>query len=77
MKKIKVLQPGIAAILLLAAVFSGCRNDKQKATDIETGYEIIVIDSCQYIVSKSPRGDYGWVMSHKGNCKFCASRHSR
>jgi hypothetical protein len=78
MKKIKVLQLGIAAILLLAAVFSSCSFDGA-GNDMkpEQSFEIKVIDSCEYIyVSRRPySGEFS--LTHKGNCKFCTARHSR
>lgn len=37
-------------------------------------YRVIVIDSCEYIAFKV-RGD--WIITHKGNCKFCAARKSQ
>lgn len=35
-------------------------------------FDIIVIDSCEYIGRKL--GYSAGVLTHKGNCKFCASR---
>ena len=37
-------------------------------------YEIVVIDSCEYIHIQN--GDASWG-THKGNCKFCAERRNR
>ena len=65
----------LAAIFLLSSVLSckGDNNDKNP----EKNYEIKVIDSCEYIyVSRRPwAGNFS--LTHKGNCKFCAARHSR
>lgn len=71
----------IPAICLLSAVFLwvGCRGKKEKIKDFEKA-STIVIDSCEYLVCKSPKEDFGWVMTHKGNCKFCrawAEKHCR
>jgi hypothetical protein len=52
--------------------FSSCQYDKARIDNMD--FKIITVDSCEYIMSKAPTGDYGWVMSHKGNCKFCAKR---
>lgn len=89
MKKMRLLPSAVlAANLLLAAVFlSSCGNEglsnQQKSNKliIETGVEvngyviiIIEFDSCQYLVSGI---GYSQMMTHKGNCKFCAVRHRR
>lgn len=66
------------AMLLAAAIavtLGGCFKHKDSANEIAEDYQVIVIDSCEYIAAKAPFGDYGWVMSHKGNCKFCAERN--
>lgn len=83
MKNIKLTtSQAIAAICLLSAVFlCGCstRGVKERLKDFENA-NTIVIDSCEYLVSKSPIEDFGWVMTHKGNCKFCrawAEKHCR
>lgn len=70
------------ASLLLAAVFSvGCNNVESIGFQKETfknsfgsGISIITVDSCEYVWRKV---DYGAGLCHKGNCKFCAARHSR
>ena len=75
----------LAAILLLAAVFlSSCdiadeANERAKVLNsgqMVNGYKISIIefDSCQYLISGN---GYSQMMTHKGNCKFCAARHSR
>ena len=79
-------QAPILAILMLAAVFSSCDNggisNQQKSNKLimETGVEVngyvvsvIEFDSCQYLVSGI---GYSQMMTHKGNCNFCAARHS-
>lgn len=54
-------------ILVLVIVFVGCKgqnNDK----NIESTYEIKIIDRCQYVyVSRRPY-DVGFSITHKGNC---------
>lgn len=63
-------------ILLVMCCFS-CSNDKNndnisinRLTDGQK-YRIEVIDSCEYIGHYS---GYGYYLTHKGNCKFCAKR---
>ena len=73
----KLLKPA----LLVGAViccFSSC--EKSNTPTIETNYQvgeyfndikIVEIDSCEYLW-----GDWGnaTVLTHKGNCKYCAKR---
>lgn len=81
-----LLRPAaLAAILLLAAVLSSCGHSQsemkeynvEKATNLPNILTTVTIDSCEYLAGHSPDGDFGWVVTHKGNCKFCAARHSR
>lgn len=72
-------------ILLVICCFSSCESwlpqsnlDKQTKTILLTpvninGYEIFLVeyDSCEYLISGS---GYSQMMTHKGNCKFCAER---
>ena len=66
----------ILAMLLLAAVFSSCNNENNKSEVNKdyNSYEIIKLDSCEYVVFREL---YKGGICHKGNCKFCAVRHSR
>ena len=70
------------AMLLLVAVFVSSCDDKPDLPTLPPNslnvggrqYEILIIDSCEYI---SYNVGTSWSMfSHKGNCKFCAVRHS-
>lgn len=70
------LQAFILATLMLSAVFSSCETPKSETVEKGDGYNVIVIDSCEYIEVKDGVGTYGgyYSISHKGNCKFCAAR---
>lgn len=68
--------------LLIGAVmccFSSCETDMDKQRELHktavniNGYEISVVeyDSCEYLISGS---GYSQMMTHKGNCKYCAKR---
>lgn len=59
-------------ILLVMCCFFSCQSEKERIENMD--FKTITVDSCEYIISKAPAGDYGWVMSHKGNCKYCAKR---
>ena len=46
------------------------------------GFDVIVIDSCEYLIKTEKRGGADWstragYMSHKGNCKFCEERRKQ
>lgn len=65
----------ILALILLAA---GCRSNKQlkeyseeEALAFTQIVTTVKIDNCEYITGKAPNEDYGWVFTHKGNCKNC------
>lgn len=59
----KKLLFGLFTVLLFS-----CTNTTEDANSITINYHVIMIEECQYIVRKAPSGDYGWIMSHKGNC---------
>jgi hypothetical protein len=66
-------------ILLVMCCFSSCNIDEGLQPQ-ESGYKIsgcintikiVEVDSCEYLY-----GDWGnaTVLTHKGNCKYCAKR---
>jgi hypothetical protein len=66
-------------ILLVMCCFSSCNID-EGVKPKESGYKIsgvintikvVEVDSCEYLY-----GDWGsaTVLTHKGNCKYCAKR---
>jgi hypothetical protein len=74
----------LAYVLLVAVIFCGCdeidraeERSKIFKTAVEVnGYQISIIefDSCQYLISGV---GYSQMMTHKGNCKFCAERSKK
>lgn len=72
------------AYVLLAVVFLiGCEKDKTKSEVIKQevkqefygqNIEIVVIDSCEYLYVSNGKASWG---AHKGNCKFCLTRHAK
>ena len=70
------------SVILIAIVFCGCDDMKraeERAKIYDTaeevnGYRISIIefDSCQYLISGVGSTQ---MMTHKGNCKFCAERN--
>ena len=67
----------IAAIVaaMIAACLCSCNQTRQTRT-IEningTTFDVIVIDSCEYLIGSAL---YEGYMAHKGNCKYCEQRH--
>lgn len=46
------------------------------------GFDVIVIDSCEYLIKTEKRGAGDWstrsgYLAHKGNCKFCEERRKK
>ena len=61
-------------LLVLAFVMCGCDLENTPAVvRCMSDYEIVVIDTCQYIRTSV----YDVHYEHKGNCKFCAERRRK
>jgi hypothetical protein len=66
--------------LLVAVIFCGCESKNVTVEETSTtinGREmkIYIIDSCEYI--GTIHGSNADVITHKGNCKFCAERSKK
>ena len=61
-------------LALTAVMMAGC---KEKTIGEYQG--VYVLDSCEYIIysSTSDGSKVRSVMTHKGNCKFCAERRKQ
>jgi hypothetical protein len=73
-----ISKPAICLYLVLALVLcGGCSNNVSKER-IAKDYEVVVIDSCEYVIMDRTNGGYqGYgFMAHKGNCKYCKKRAS-
>lgn len=59
--------------LLFAIIVISCGNATSKVTSSNTGceFEVIEIDSCEYLMRTA---GYMGYFSHKGNCKYCIER---
>lgn len=57
----------IALLALAALMIVGC----DKSTNSVDGYDVVIIDSCEYIRNEN---FYWCVIVHKGNCRFCQER---
>lgn len=60
-------------LALLAMIMAGCVKKGHKGGSVD-GYDIVIVDSCEYIISTY---NYGGVLAHKGNCRFCTERNRR
>ncbi len=83
----KIINPTLyITLLLMLILFNSCENETQyeqpqekqvtvnEESLVESRYDILILDSCEYIVyAWIPRDDH--VITHKGNCKFCAERN--
>lgn len=57
-------------LLALMALLMSCGSAQRTETDSILEYEIIEIDSCEYILIQSNTKS----IAHKGNCKYCEGR---
>ena len=64
------------ALIALMVVGCGCETDTE--TEEQKGFDIIVVDSCEYLkkIESDPNLGYGF-MAHKGNCCFCKERKQK
>ena len=63
----------IIALLTLTACI-GTRKTKTIDNVSGTAFDVIEIDSCEYIIGTA---GYMGYMAHKGNCKYCEQRKKR
>lgn len=64
-------------LLALMALLMSCGSAQRTEKDLVLEYEVVEIDSCEYILIQS--NTYGidaYIKSiaHKGNCKYCKER---
>jgi hypothetical protein len=82
----------IISVILLSVFISSCgpgKNEPDPANFAKvtkgvmpisesTKYQIIEIDSCEYIFGWDNMAyNGGYFLSHKGNCKYCAIRNKK
>jgi len=62
--------------LLAIVLFINCETYSNEVKNVignsKYNREVVVIDSCEYLVNYTYRRNY--VLTHKGNCKFCQER---
>jgi hypothetical protein len=68
-------------LTLITFMMVGCKH--RTTAEIEeakrlNGFNIIIVDSCEYLKSKEASGYAGFgFFSHKGNCRFCKERRQK
>ena len=66
----------LITIILAVLLLTSCESKESKgqpAGNVD-GFEIIIIDNCEYIKQHTYYYD---IYVHKGNCRFCAERNRR
>lgn len=64
-------------LALMALLLMSCEEAPRTEKDSVIEYDVIEIDSCEYIMVQS-RTYYGYIVTsigHKGNCKYCIERN--
>lgn len=71
----------IILLALTTLMMVGCeyRTDAWiKEAEHLKGFNIIIVDSCEYLKSKEGSGYSGYgFFAHKGNCRFCKERREK
>lgn len=65
-------------LALMALLLMSCGKTARVEKDSTLEYDVIEIDSCEYIMVQS-RTYYGYIVTsigHKGNCKYCKEMNS-
>lgn len=65
-------------LALMALLLMSCGETARTEKYSTLEYDVIEIDSCEYIMVQS-RTYYGYIVTsidHKGNCKYCKERNS-
>ena len=81
MKKIEIIKDKIIVslvyiitIILTVLLLSSCEKKEKNKENYVDGFNIIVVDSCEYITRSFSNC---CIMGHKGNCRYCAERNKR
>lgn len=67
------------SILIASVLICSCESPKTENDEQVLEYDVIEIDSCEYIMVQSET--YSWKkvtsIAHKGNCKYCLERRKQ
>jgi hypothetical protein len=70
----------IILLVLAVLVVVGCeyRTDAVEEAERLNGFNIVTIDSCEYLIKYETYGYSGFgYFAHKGNCRFCKERKQK
>ena len=74
MKKIMLL--ALTALIMVGCVYR--TNAEIEEAERLKGFNIVVIDSCEYLKTCEGAGYQGYgYFAHKGNCRFCKERRQK
>lgn len=63
----------------MALLLMSCGETARTEKDSTLEYDVIEIDSCEYIMASNPKRVAGrkvTSIAHKGNCKYCKERNN-
>lgn len=66
-------------LALMALLLMSCGETARTEKDSTLEYDVIEIDSCEYIMALNPKRVAGrkvTSIAHKGNCKYCKERNN-
>lgn len=65
-------------LALMSLLLTSCGEAPRTEKDSVIEYDVIEIDSCEYIMvqSRTYNGYITTSIAHKGNCKYCKERNS-
>lgn len=67
-----------AILIIIAALMLTACSEIRKTKTIDnvsgTAFDVIEVDSCEYIIGSA---GYKGYMAHKGNCKYCEQRRTK
>ena len=72
----KIILLAFTALMMVGCTYElDAEREEQKRLN---GFNIKVVDSCEYLYKKIPAGYAGYgFMAHKGNCRFCKERRQK
>jgi len=70
----------IISLMLATLAIVSCeyKTDAEIEREHLNGFNIAVIDSCEYLIKNETFGYQGYgYFAHKGNCRFCKERKEK
>lgn len=75
--KFRIYIISVTIAVMIVACLCSCNYTRQTKTIDNIGgtiFDVIEVDSCEYIIGTA---GYRGYMAHKGNCKYCAKRNEQ